>query len=83
MNQAIQATQHMVLSSPMPGTIIKVLAREGDTVEKGQSVFIVESMKMLHELRVARSGKMSTITVKEGDSVLPDNHLAYILYASF
>ena len=45
MNQAIQTPQQITLSSPMPGTIVKILAREGDTVEKGQSVFIVESMK--------------------------------------
>ena len=79
MNQTIQAPQQIALSSPMPGTIVKILAREGDTVKKGQSVFIVESMKMLHELRVARNGKMSNITVKEGDFVLPHNRLAYIL----
>jgi biotin carboxyl carrier protein len=79
MDQIIQANQPTVLSSPMPGKIVKILAREGDTVEKGQGIFIVETMKMLHELRVARNGKMSNITVKEGDAVLPNSHLAYIL----
>jgi biotin carboxyl carrier protein len=79
MNQTIQANQPTILSSPMPGKIVKILAREGETVEKGQSVFIVESMKMLHELRVARNGKMGNIAVKEGDFVLPNNLLAYIL----
>lgn len=79
MHQTIQTSQQIRLSSPMPGTIVKILAREGDLVEKGQSVFIVESMKMLHELRVTRSGRMSNITVKEGDYVHPHNHLASIL----
>lgn len=79
MNQAIQTSQQITLSSPMPGTIVKILAHEGDTVKKGQSVFIVESMKMLHELRVTRNGRVSNITVKEGDFVLPHSHLAYVL----
>ena len=78
MDQAIQTSHQIVLSSPMPGTIVKILAREGDLVKKGQSVFIVESMKMLHKLRAARSGRMSNITVKEGDFVLPHNQLAAI-----
>ncbi len=79
MIQVIQANQYTILSSPMPGKVVKILAHEGDMVKKGQTVFIVESMKILHELRVARSGKMTNITVKEGDFVLPDHHLAYIL----
>jgi biotin carboxyl carrier protein len=77
--QAIQISQNTVLSSPMPGKIVKVLVREGDIVEKGQRVFVVESLKMLHELRVPKHGKMSEINVKVGD-IIPSNHrLAFIL----
>ena len=79
MNQVSQAQPYTVLSSPMPGKIVKILAREGETIEKGQSVFIVETLKMLHELRVTRGGKVGNIRVKEGDVVLPNSHLAYIL----
>jgi len=55
---------------------MKILVREGDRVEKGQSVFVIESMKMFHELRVAHNGRMTTITVKEGDNVLPTTQIA-------
>ena len=78
MNQGSPIAPQTVLSSPLPGKIVKVLAREGDRVEKGQSVFIVETMKMLQELRVGRHGKIGNITVKEGDCILPSNQLAYI-----
>ena len=43
--QAVQISQNTVLSSPMPGKIVKILVREGDIVEKGQRVFVVESLK--------------------------------------
>ncbi len=67
------------LSSPMPGKVIRILTQEGERVEEGQSVFIMESMKMLHELRMPKPGKVSGIQVKVGDVVQPNNHLAYIL----
>lgn len=67
------------ISSPIPGKIIKILAHEGDHVEKGQRVFVIESMKMLHELRVPKPGKIGTINVKEGDPIIPNNSLACII----
>ncbi len=79
MNQGGQLNQDLVLYSPMAGKIVKILAHEGDLVKQGQSVFIIESMKMLHELRVAKPGKMANITVKEGDFVSPNSHLASLL----
>jgi biotin carboxyl carrier protein len=78
-NQVIPIHHNSVLSSPIPGKIVKILVHEGDIVAKGQSVFVVESMKMFHELRVTRNGRMTHIAVKEGDFVLPNHHLAYIL----
>jgi len=63
----------------MPGKIVKVLAREGDQVKAGQSVFIVESMKMFHELRAAKNGKVGNIAVHEGDVVFPTRQLAYVV----
>lgn len=79
MYQTSQSDPTRVLFSPLPGKIVKVLAREGEFVKEGQSVFIVESMKMLHVLRVEKPGKMKNISVKEGDLVFPTNHLAYVL----
>lgn len=79
MYQTVQNDPTRILFSPLPGKIVKILAREGEFVKKGQSVFIVESMKMLHVLRVGKPGKMRNISVKEGDLVFPANHLAHVL----
>ena len=76
----MKKTKHVTtISSPIPGRIIKILAREGDCVEKGQRVFVIESMKMLHELRVPKPGKLGKIKVEEGDPIIPDNCLACII----
>jgi biotin carboxyl carrier protein len=57
------------VSVPMPGKIIAVLVTEGDTVEKGQGLVIVEAMKMENEVRSPISGEVKEIKVKPGDTV--------------
>ncbi len=79
MSQLVSSYSHTSLSSPMPGTVVHILARQGDHLQEGQRVFVVESMKMLHDLRVSKPGKLSAIHVKVGDVVQPHNHLAYIV----
>lgn len=54
------------LSSPMPGTVVKVLVAEGDTVEKGQDLLIVEAMKMEIKVSAPLPGTVKTIHVAEG-----------------
>lgn len=57
------------LRAPMPGLIISIQVEEGQDVEKGQVLVILESMKMQNELRSPRQGKVSRIRVKTGDGV--------------
>jgi len=57
------------LASSMPGRVIKVLVSEGDRVEQGQGVLILEAMKMENEIKAPRSGVVSSLHVSEGDSV--------------
>ncbi len=57
------------ISVPMPGKVIAVLVSEGDAVEKGQGLVIVEAMKMENEVRSPITGKVSEITVKPGETV--------------
>jgi len=57
------------VSVPMPGKIIAVLVAEGDTVEKGQGLVIVEAMKMENEVRSPIAGAVREIKVKHGDTV--------------
>jgi biotin carboxyl carrier protein len=55
--------------SPMPGRIVKVLVREGDTVAAHQGLLVVEAMKMENELRAPRAGQVTAVKVVEGMSV--------------
>lgn len=57
------------LRAPMPGLVVTVPVVEGEKVEKGDVLLILESMKMQNELRSPRSGKVSRMRVKPGDSV--------------
>jgi biotin carboxyl carrier protein len=64
---ALQGRQKV--SVPMPGKIIAILVAEGDTVEKGQGLVIVEAMKMENEVHSPIAGEVKEIKVKPGDTV--------------
>jgi biotin carboxyl carrier protein len=53
----------------MPGKIVKVLLAEGDKVEEGQAVLILEAMKMQNEIKSPQKGKVTKIGPEAGDSV--------------
>ncbi|MFL5706803.1 MAG: acetyl/propionyl/methylcrotonyl-CoA carboxylase subunit alpha [Ktedonobacteraceae bacterium] len=55
-----------VLAAPMAGTIIKVQARDGDTVEQRQVLVILSAMKMEHSISAPYAGKVRRIYVQEG-----------------
>jgi len=55
--------------APMPGKIVRVLVAEGDEVEAGQGIVVVEAMKMQNELKAPRAGRVTSLRVKTGDSV--------------
>lgn len=57
------------LNAPMPGKILEIMVKEGDEVELGQPVAILEAMKMENELKAPISGKVTTLAVTDGDSV--------------
>jgi biotin carboxyl carrier protein len=58
----------------IPGTIQKVMVSEGDVVSAGDSMMILEAMKMRNEIRATYPGVIKRIHVKEGDQV-PKSHL--------
>ncbi len=66
------------LKAPMPGLIVDVPAQEGDQVEKGDKLIILESMKMQNELKAPRAGTVRRVQVQTGDSV-EQNQLLMIL----
>ena len=57
------------LKAPLAGNIFKVLVNEGDNVEEGEVVLIMEAMKMETEIRATKAGEISSIHAREGDSV--------------
>ena len=57
------------LSAPMPGKILQVLVKEGQKVEPGQALMILEAMKMEHRIVASEEGIISSIFFSEGDQV--------------
>ena len=57
------------VKAPIPGLVIKVLVTQGDQVQVGQPLIILEAMKMENELRAPRDGVVATVKVKPGNSV--------------
>ena len=57
------------VASPMPGKVVKIFVKEGDEVEKGQSLVIVEAMKMENEIKSPVKGKVEKVNFKPGDLV--------------
>ncbi len=67
--QTASLTATETLNAPLAGNIFKVLVHEGELVEKGDVVIIMEAMKMETEVRAAASGVITTIEISEGDAV--------------
>jgi biotin carboxyl carrier protein len=65
----VQLQGRQLVSVPMPGKVVALLISEGDAVEKGQGLVIVEAMKMENEVRSPISGSVKEIKVKPGDTV--------------
>jgi biotin carboxyl carrier protein len=58
-----------VIKTAMPGRVVRILVQEGDEVDKGSPVVVVEAMKMENELGAPRAGVISRICVEEGAQV--------------
>jgi acetyl/propionyl-CoA carboxylase alpha subunit len=77
------ASQHAAgpqrISSPMPGRVVQVLVQPGDLVQAGQSLVVIEAMKMENELRTPRAGQVREIVVREGEAVEAGALVAVVL----
>ena len=60
----------------MPGTILSVAVKPGDSVSEGQTVFVLEAMKMENEIVAPKAGTISSIDVAQGASVNSGDLLA-------
>lgn len=64
--------------SPLPGTVIDIKVAVGDSVKKGQTLVILEAMKMENNIDSERDGKITAIKVNKGDSVMEGSILVTI-----
>lgn len=58
-----------LITSPMPGRVLKVLVAEGDEIHAGKPLIVVEAMKMENELAAAHDGKVKKVYVTAGTAV--------------
>jgi biotin carboxyl carrier protein len=64
--------------APMPGKIVRLLVAEGDTVEAGQGLLVMEAMKMQNEMKAPKAGRVVSLTAREGATVAAGDVLAAI-----
>lgn len=66
------------VKSPLPGTIMSITVKEGDTVNAGDTVCVLEAMKMENDVHTQHGGTVKKILVSVGDAVLEGNDLIII-----
>ena len=57
------------IESPMPGTVLKMNVKVGDTVAEGQAVAVLEAMKMENDIVAPSAGTVASVNVSVGDSI--------------
>jgi biotin carboxyl carrier protein len=75
-NQGMEVEGSNQIASPMPGKIVKIPVQVGETVTTGQTLIVVEAMKMQSEFKATGDKIVQAILVKEGDTV--DSHQVMI-----
>ncbi len=76
--KGIEDTGSIIISTPMPGKVVKILVKVGDQVKEDQTVIIVEAMKMQSEYKVKKDRLIKEIKVKEGDTVIANQPLIIV-----
>ena len=66
------------IKSPLPGVILEIKVKEGDAVKRGQTLLVLEAMKMENDIKADRDGKVTAIKVSKGESILEGTDLIII-----
>ena len=66
------------IKAPLPGVITEICVAVGDEVKAGDTVIVLEAMKMANALQAEKAGKVTAICVKVGESVMEDDALVVI-----
>lgn len=67
-----------VVKASVPGKVVKIMVKEGDEVKEGDTIAILESMKMKMEIKSEYSGKVKEVLVSEGEFVEQDQPIVVI-----
>jgi len=67
-----------IIEAPLPGLVLKMIKKNGDSIEEDEVIMIVESMKMETEINSTATGTVTDIPVKEGDQIIAGDTLAVI-----
>lgn len=66
------------VNSPLPGVVLDIKVKVGDAVKKGDTIMILEAMKMENNIQASSDGTVSKVSVEKGDSVLEGTELIVI-----
>ena len=66
------------VKAPLPGVVIEIKVTVGQEVKQGDTVIVLEAMKMANNLEANKDGKVTAICVKQGESVMEDTPLVVI-----
>ena len=69
------------VTSPLPGKVLSVLCKNGDTISAGDTLFVLESMKMEHSVNSTTAGRVSKVLVIEGQQVDKESPLLELSFA--
>lgn len=69
------ASHHGSLTAPMPATVVRINAEVGSAVKRGDTVLVLEAMKMELPVRSPANATVKAVTCREGDLVQPDTVL--------
>jgi biotin carboxyl carrier protein len=73
--QMLHGTVPQAIAAPMPATVLKLFVEPGSKVKKGETVLILEAMKMELPIRASRDGIVTSVRCHEGQLVQPDTVL--------
>lgn len=73
-----KASKEGDVTSSMPGTVVEIMVKPGDSVKAGDPVLVIEAMKMENEVPAPVAGRVKSVNVAKGDSVNPDEALVEI-----
>lgn len=77
-SSATRANTQNAVKAPLPGVIVEIKVTVGDEVKPGDSVVVLEAMKMANNLEAEKAGKVTAICIQTGQSVMEGDPLVVI-----